>query len=208
MGGNVYGPNIQIGSAGVIYIALNDETQSGKKNRRWTPYASTLLPGDDVDHPILLTAQEAKNGTRCSVPLYNDGNIDGSIWVNIPPGVSDKTRLRIRGKGVPGKDGSPAGDLYIKVFVKPTTRPSAWEVQVAERAEAAYLGTLLRTTDEWHHFSIAFKWVVWLAETQNMRDSRPVLRHLRMVQRPLPSDLGARLDKFIKEASVDSLKII
>jgi molecular chaperone DnaJ len=37
--------------------------------------------------------------------------------VKIPKGVSDGTKVRVSGKGGPGVDGGPAGDLYIKVRV-------------------------------------------------------------------------------------------
>jgi molecular chaperone DnaJ len=41
------------------------------------------------------------------------------LAVKIPPGVDTGSRVRIAGKGSPGVGGAPAGDLYIRVTVRP-----------------------------------------------------------------------------------------
>ncbi|WP_297058053.1 J domain-containing protein [Thermosulfurimonas sp.] len=44
------------------------------------------------------------------------------ISVTIPPGAGDGTRIRIPGKGRPGKRGGPPGDLYLELRVRPDER--------------------------------------------------------------------------------------
>ena len=42
-----------------------------------------------------------------------------TLNVRIPPGVADGGRIRLRGKGAPGRGGGPPGDLYAHVRIRP-----------------------------------------------------------------------------------------
>jgi len=69
------------------------------------------------------------------------------LTVKVPPGIYDGATLRISGEGEAGLRGSPAGDLYVHIRVKPDPRFERHEDDlIAERqidiAEAA-LGTTL-----------------------------------------------------------------
>jgi molecular chaperone DnaJ len=42
-----------------------------------------------------------------------------SLSVKVPPGVDDGDRIRLSGEGEAGRNGGPAGDLYVEIRVRP-----------------------------------------------------------------------------------------
>lgn len=42
-----------------------------------------------------------------------------TLNVNIPPGIKDGQKIRLAGQGSPGGAGGPAGDLYLKIRLRP-----------------------------------------------------------------------------------------
>ncbi|QIA27948.1 molecular chaperone DnaJ [Thermaerobacter sp. PB12/4term] len=42
-----------------------------------------------------------------------------TLEIDIPAGVDDGMRLRLRGQGQPGRRGGPPGDLYVRIRIKP-----------------------------------------------------------------------------------------
>jgi len=63
---------------------------------------------------VKLTLEEAFRGTEREVHLDNR-----SFTARIPRGATDGQRLRLRGKGGPGLNGGPAGDLYLQIALEP-----------------------------------------------------------------------------------------
>jgi curved DNA-binding protein len=74
--------------------------------------------GPDLTTDILITLEEAARGDTKSITL-SAGGTRQTLNVKIPAGVSDGKKLRLAGKGEPGPSGTPPGDLYLVIRVRP-----------------------------------------------------------------------------------------
>jgi DnaJ-class molecular chaperone len=74
--------------------------------------------GQDVEHPFELDLEDAIRGSVQRLQLRHDGHAR-SVEVRIPPGVTDGSRVRVAGEGGRGAGSGPAGDLYLRVQLKP-----------------------------------------------------------------------------------------
>jgi curved DNA-binding protein len=74
--------------------------------------------GGDHEATLELSLVEAARGGRRKITL-GDGR---DYQVDIPAGVTDGQRIRLAGQGGEGVGGGPAGDLFLRVRVKPDRR--------------------------------------------------------------------------------------
>lgn len=75
--------------------------------------------GGDVEAEVTIDFRDAVLGTTMELTLARGGETPDTVKVKIPEGVADGQRVRLRGKGAPGIDGGPAGDLNLLVHVRP-----------------------------------------------------------------------------------------
>lgn len=71
--------------------------------------------GQDVSYVLETSFLDAANGARRTVTLP-DGK---TLKVSIPEGAEDRQMLRLKGQGMPGYNGGPAGDAYVELHVMP-----------------------------------------------------------------------------------------
>jgi curved DNA-binding protein len=78
------------------------------------------LRGLDREALLELSLEDALEGGRRRLTLDHR-----EIDVNFPAGVRDGQLIRLAGQGAPGRDGGPAGDLYLRIALKlpPNFRP-------------------------------------------------------------------------------------
>jgi len=87
-------------------------------NRMRQQQARRPRRGGDVHASLSIDLATAMKGTQVSVDVPAAGGGTRSVQVRIPPGADDGDTLRIRGKGGPGSNGAPSGDLVIEVRVQ------------------------------------------------------------------------------------------
>ncbi len=88
--------------------------------------------GDDLTLVVPITFPEAVQGVDLTVPT-----LDGTVTVRVPPGTPGGRILRVRGKGVPRRDGTP-GDLLVTVDVTiPKDLPEGARKALEDYARAA-----------------------------------------------------------------------
>jgi curved DNA-binding protein len=73
------------------------------------------IRGTDQEATLELALEEAAAGGRRRVTLGDGRSFD----VNFPAGVKDGQRIRLAGKGGAGRRGAPAGDLFLRVRIRP-----------------------------------------------------------------------------------------
>jgi curved DNA-binding protein len=76
--------------------------------------------GADIEGDILVTLEEVAAGSERVVSLQRVNSRTGEneterLKVTIPPGIEEGQTIRLKGKGEPGWDGAPAGDVYLHV---------------------------------------------------------------------------------------------
>jgi curved DNA-binding protein len=78
---------------------------------------SKPLKGKDIVYELSLTLEEAFKNSEKVISYQTGGNKQESVSVKIPAGISTGKKLRLQGKGNPGLNRGPNGDLYIQIKV-------------------------------------------------------------------------------------------
>jgi len=114
--------------AGLIFIKIFDAiprtglsgTLSQHTERKTTPRIQKLTlhsPPEELDiyGAITITRREASHGARKLITIPQ-GFKKRSLFVTVPPGVHEGTRLRLKGLGRRDREGNP-GDLFLEVRI-------------------------------------------------------------------------------------------
>ena len=121
--GGQYGTNVDVGDMSDIFEQIfggrNRSAGSRTGSRGGFGFGGfgqqeVATHGRDIEQPVSITLQEAYSGTT---RLITKG--DRTVRVNIPPGATNGTKVRLAGEGEPGQGGGAPGDLYLIVQVEP-----------------------------------------------------------------------------------------
>lgn len=70
--------------------------------------------GADLETSVTISFEDSIHGVTLPLRLST-----GNISARIPAGVKNDQRIRLKGKGQPGDQNAPSGDLFINVAVSP-----------------------------------------------------------------------------------------
>jgi molecular chaperone DnaJ len=101
----MFGGGFSGGSAQDLFGGFQDLFTGGRRQTQPTK-------GADATGSVTLTFHEALEGTTRELV------VNGSrVKVKIPKGIAPGTKVRVKGKGGPGANGGPPGDLYVEIAV-------------------------------------------------------------------------------------------
>ena len=91
----------------------------GSSRARSASYNNIPREGDDLRYDMEIDFMEAFHGGKKKVQ-YKDPVSEQiqNLSINIPRGIKDDQKLRLKGKGMPGENGGNPGDLYIAIHIK------------------------------------------------------------------------------------------
>jgi len=101
------------GAGGFAEMFGGGRTKASRGRRR-----TAAAPGEDLTARITVPFRVAIDGGTTDVRLERPGGPE-TVSVKIPQGLPDGARMRLRGQGLPGSGGGPAGDLLLDVAVEP-----------------------------------------------------------------------------------------
>lgn len=102
------GPGHGKGPAGDAYVEV-----------RVRPHPLFTRNGQDLETEVPIAFYDALSGAEIAVPT-----IEGRVALQVPPGVSTGSRLRVKGHGVASARGE-RGDLYVRLKIAMPKNPSA-----------------------------------------------------------------------------------
>ncbi len=93
--------------------------RGGSTRARSTRYRNVPREGEDLRYDMEISFMDAFYGGKKKVQ-YKDPATGKptTLNVNIPRGIKDNQKLRLKGKGMPGENGGAPGDLYIAIHIK------------------------------------------------------------------------------------------
>jgi len=113
------------GGSGIFNHIFSGASRRSSYGAQSDPYSSIFtnfggrtgaFKGQDVIYELPIHLEDIIKTEQKTIS-YNLGGSNQQIKVKIPAGIADGKKLRLAGKGQPGPEGGPSGDLYIKIKI-------------------------------------------------------------------------------------------
>lgn len=109
-------PGLGKGSEGDLFLRV-----------RFARHPEFTVQGSDLTYELDLAPWEAVLGTHVDIPTLH-----GKVSIKIPAGTASGQKLRVRGKGLPVREGGH-GDLYVVVQIEVPTKVTEAEKELWEK---------------------------------------------------------------------------
>ena len=86
--------------------------------------SSTPRPrkGADIGYRMTVSLEQAAHGFDTHITVPGDDGENRTLEVKIPAGIRDGQKVRVVGRGHPGQNGGPAGDVLVEIQLEPHPR--------------------------------------------------------------------------------------
>jgi curved DNA-binding protein len=119
-------------------------SQAGPSGRRRAGGRRRPRNGADLEHTITIPFATAVLGGQVEITVQRGDGKTETLTVNIPAGVEDGKKIRLRGQGEPGTSGGHSGDILLKLNVAAhpvfTRKGKNLHLSVPVRLDEAVLG--------------------------------------------------------------------
>ncbi|HOO91171.1 MAG TPA: J domain-containing protein, partial [Syntrophales bacterium] len=75
--------------------------------------------GQNLEYNLAITIEDAYSGGEKRISFKNEDGRLNEMTIKIPKGIDTGKKLRLAGRGLPGLNGGPAGDMFINITVAP-----------------------------------------------------------------------------------------
>jgi len=79
--------------------------------------ASRTRKGADLAYRMNISLEQAAHGFETMISVPGEGGEAHTLEVKIPAGIRDGQKVRLAGRGQPGQQGGPAGDVLVEIHI-------------------------------------------------------------------------------------------
>ncbi len=115
------GPGFDFGGGG-DFSDFFESLFGRASGRQAGSYRTRSMRGQDISADIDIDLATAYAGGSTRLGLHDGAGSERVLDVKIPAGIESEKTIRLSGQGHPGAGGGPAGDLLLKVHIRPHAR--------------------------------------------------------------------------------------